>query len=168
MVTLPIEECPTYFEMYLRLVDEDVLQGLNKQLDDHIAFVKSIPHAKELFRYAPEKWTVKEVLGHITDTERVMFNRAFCFARNDKSPIPGFDEDAYVAETNFNDRTLGDLLEEFVLLRKSVIYFYKTLRPDDLKRIGTASGKNVSSRALFYFIQGHLQHHVNVLKERYL
>ncbi|MCO6495192.1 MAG: DinB family protein [Bacteroidetes bacterium] len=168
MVKLSIDECPAYFEMYLEMVDEDILKELETQLEEYPKFIKSIPKEKELFSYAPGKWTVKEIIGHNTDTERVMFNRAFRIARNDKTPIPGFDEDAYVAATNFNSREMEDLLEEFILQRKSIIYFFKTLTQDELKRIGTASNKSVSSRALFYFLLGHLQHHVNFLKEKYL
>ncbi|MBX2985101.1 MAG: DinB family protein [Bacteroidia bacterium] len=168
MVTLPINECPAYFEMYLKLVDKDILQELNTQLESYSKFINSISKEKELFSYAPGKWTVKEVIGHITDTERIMFHRAFRIARKDTTPLPGFDEDAYVAATDFNDRDMSDLLDEFVWLRKSVISFYKTLKPGDLLHIGTASNKSVSARALFYFLLGHWQHHVNFLKERYL
>lgn len=168
MVTLPAEECPAYFTVYLKLVNEDILKELESQLEAYPRFVKTIAREKELYRYAPNKWTVKEVIGHITDTERIMLSRAFRIARNEQSAIPGFDEDAYVAATDFNARTMDDLIEEFILLRKNTIYFFKTLRPDDLKRIGTASNKSVSARAAFYFLLGHLQHHVIFLKSKYL
>lgn len=167
-VTIPEMEYPIFFRPYLQLVEDDILQELEEQLQSYVAFVQSIPEEKHLHRYAPEKWTIKEVIGHNTDTERVKFDAAFRIARGEKASIPGFDEDAYVAITDFNARSMENLLEEFILMRKSVINFYKTLQAEDLKRIGTASNKPVSSRALFYFLIGHVRHHEIILKERYL
>lgn len=161
-------EYPEYFKMYLGLVEEDILKELETQLETYVQFVQKIPQEKELYSYAPNKWTIKEIVGHNTDTERIILDRAFRIARNDKAALPGFDEDAYVLATDFNSRTLADLLEEFVWVRKSAIALFKSLREEDLKRIGTASNKAVSSRALFYFMIGHIRHHENVIKERYL
>jgi hypothetical protein len=167
-LAIPENEYPEYFKMYLALVDEDILLELETQLDTYVKFVQEISAEKELFRYAPTKWTIREVIGHNTDTERIKLDCALRIARNDKAPIPGFDEDAYVLATDFNSRTLDDLLEEFVYVRKSAISLYKSFRDEDLKRIGTASNKAVSARALFGFLIGHIRHHENVIKERYL
>lgn len=167
-ITIPESEYPEYFKMYLAIVEEDTLTELETQLETYVQFVKSIPKEKELHRYSPNKWTVKEVVGHNTDTERIKLDCALRIARNDKAPIPGFDEDAYVIATDFNSRSMDDLLEEFIWVRKSAIALFKSLRDEDLKRIGTASNKSVSARALFYFLIGHIRHHENVLRERYL
>ena len=167
-VNIPKDEYPVFFQHYIDLVDEDVLKELEEQLVSYVEFVRNIPKEKELFQYAPKKWTIKEVIGHNTDTERVKMDCAFRIARNEKAPIPGFDEDAYVLATDFNAREMEDLIEEFIHVRKSGIALYKSLRDEDLKRIGTVSDKPISARALFYFLVGHVRHHENILKERYL
>lgn len=167
-VNIPKDEYPVFFQHYIDLVDEDVLKELEEQLVSYVEFVRKIPKEKELFQYAPKKWTIKEVIGHNTDTERVKMDCAFRIARNEKAPIPGFDEDAYVLATDFNAREMEDLIEEFIHVRKSGIALYKSLRDEDLKRIGTVSDKPISARALFYFLVGHIRHHENILKERYL
>lgn len=167
-VNIPKDEYPVFFQHYIDLVDEDVLKELEEQLVSYVEFVRNIPKEKELFQYAPKKWTIKEVIGHNTDAERVKMDCAFRIARNEKAPIPGFDEDAYVLATDFNAREMEDLIEEFIHVRKSGIALYKSLRDEDLKRIGTVSDKPISARALFYFLVGHIRHHENILKERYL
>lgn len=165
---LPENESPAFFKMYLEIVDEDLLTELKTQLEDYPKYIMNIPKDKESHRYAPNKWTVKEVVGHNTDTERIKLDAAFRIARNDKVSIPGFDEDEYVAATDFNSRSMENLIEEFIAVRKSTILLYESLSEEELKRIGTASGKSLSSRALFYFLVGHVRHHENILKERYL
>lgn len=167
-MTLPSEECPAYFNAYLALVDENILKEMEQQLISYPSFIGQIPKDKETYRYAPEKWTIKEVIGHITDTERILANRALRIARNDQTPIPGFDENAYVVATVFNAKEIRHLIEGFIAVRQSNISLLKSLRDDELRRVGTASGKAVSSRALFYFMVGHLRHHENLIKERYL
>lgn len=121
-----------------------------------------------MHRYALGKWTIKEMVGHITDTERIKLDAALRIARNDKVSIPGFDENQYVQKTDFNHRSMSNMLEEFLSVRKSAILLYESLSEEELKRIGTASGKPVSSRALFYFLVGHVRHHEKILKKRYL
>ncbi len=168
MITLPENECPSYFNDYLKLVTTDILAELSAQLISYPAFLRTIPKEKELFSYAPGKWTIKEVIGHNTDTERILVTRALRIARNDQTPIPGFNEDDYVAATRFNEKNIEDLIIDFELVRKSTISFFKSLAEQELLRIGTASNKKVSVRALFYFMIGHIRHHKNILKERYL
>ncbi|MCO5260205.1 MAG: DinB family protein [Crocinitomicaceae bacterium] len=166
---IPETEYPISFRHYLSLVATDNLLGeLENQLESYVDFVRSIPTEKELYHYAENKWTVKEVIGHNTDTERVKLDCAFRIARGEQASLPGFDEDAYVLATNFNDRSMEDLIEEFIYVRKSAIILYKSLREEDLKRMGTASNKPVSARALFGFLVGHIRHHEVFLKEHYL
>lgn len=165
---LPENECPAYFNAYLSLVDEDVLSEMGNQLISYPSFIQKIPKDKETFRYAPGKWSVKEVIGHITDTERIKANRALRIARNDQTPIPGFDENNYVLATDFNTKEIKFLIEDFIAVRQSNISLLKSLNDIELKRTGIASNKTVSSRALFYFMVGHLRHHENLIKERYL
>jgi len=167
-ISIPREEYPDFFIPYLRIVENDILRELEGQLESYAQFVRNIPAEKELYRYGPDKWSVKEVIGHNTDTERVKLNCAFRIARGETAPLPGFDEDAYVAMTDFNSREMEDLLEEFILVRKGAIALFKSLTGEDLKRIGTVSGKPTSVRALFGFIVGHVRHHKNILEARYL
>lgn len=165
---LPINEYPPFFEPYLAMVEEDVLHALKVQLEHYTAFMQSIPEDKHLFRYAPNKWTIKEVVGHVTDTERLKSTVAFRIARKDTASLPGFDEDAYVLATDFNARSMDSLLAEFVAVRKSTIQLCASLREEEMKRIGFASNAHVSTRALLYFCVAHALHHENILKERYL
>lgn len=168
MVVLPENECPAYFESYLKLVSEDIGSELADQLINYIDFLQNIPQEKELYSYGPGKWTIKEVIGHNTDTERLMVTRALRIARNDKTPIPGFNEGDYVAATHFNAKDMDALIQDFVAVRNSTLSFFQSLEEEELLRIGTASNKSVSVRALFYFIIGHIRYHENILKERYL
>lgn len=167
-ISIPREEYPDFFIPYLRMVENDLLRELEAQLETYVQFVRDIPAEKELHRYGPDKWTVKEVIGHNTDTERVKLNCAFRIARGEKAALPGFDEDAYVAMTDFNSREMEDLLEEFILVRKGAIVLFQSLTLEDLKRIGTVSGKPTSVRALYSFIVGHVRHHEHILEARYL
>lgn len=164
---LPENECPEFFIPLLQLVEEDFLAELIHQLETYTQFIQEIPQEKQLYKYAENKWTVKEVVGHSTDTERIKSTVALRIARNDKAPLPSFNEDEFVLATDFNSREMSDLIDEFIAVRKSTIAFAKSLNDEELKRIGTASGKNVSARALLYFLVGHIRHHENILKERY-
>ncbi|HET8574412.1 MAG TPA: DinB family protein [Edaphocola sp.] len=165
---LPEKECPAYFNAYLDLVSEDVLSEMEKQLLSFPAFVSDIPKEKGTYRYAPGKWSIKEVIGHINDTERIMANRALRIARNDQTPIPSFDEDAYVLATDFNALSITMLTDDFKAQRRCHLSLLRSLRKEELIRTGIASGKQVSARALFYFMVGHLRHHEQIITERYL
>jgi hypothetical protein len=120
------------------------------------------------FRPAPGEWSIKEVVGHINDTERVFAYRALRISRADSTPLAGFEQDAYVRESNFGLRTLYDLLEEFALLRRANLLAFTKLTPDMLVRMGTASNNPVSVRALLYMIAGHVEHHLESLRVDYL
>lgn len=160
-------ECPPFFQFYANYVEDDILTTLKEQLDDYVAYIRSIPEDKHLYRYDVNKWTIKEVVGHNTDTERLKASAALRIARQDLTPIPGFEENDYVANTDFNARSMADLLEEFIAVRMSTIALYKSLTEEELSRIGTASNKQVSSRVMFAFIAGHISHHIKILKDRY-
>lgn len=117
--------------------------------------------------YAVGKWSPKEVLGHIIDTERIMTFRALCFARGEKNALPGFDQDPYVLNARFGQVEIGDLLLDFESQRKSILTLLKTLPVDTLDNVGTASGNPITPRALFWIIPGHFIHHMNIFLERY-
>jgi hypothetical protein len=129
--------------------------------------LNSFPKAMGDFTYQSGKWTVKEVIGHLIDTERVMAYRAMCIARDEKQLLPGFDQDDYVKSGNFNKRDLFDLVYEFRLLRESNMLLAKGLDKEVLSKRGTANNKEVTVLALFYIIAGHEKHHMNILVDRY-
>jgi hypothetical protein len=163
------DEYPAYYHTYIKLVDEDNgIEALEKGLIEMKELISSIPAEKEMYRYAPGKWTVKEVLGHMVDTERVMSYRAMSFARAEKSKLPAFEEDDYVKEANFSGRSLASIVEEFEHLRHSNISLFKSFDAKILKRKGIANEKEISVRALMYILTGHQRHHTQVLRTRYL
>ena len=162
------DKYPGFFIPYLRLSDDDVLKELETQLETYVKFIREIPENKLLFSYAPGKWTIKQVIGHNTDTERIKAAVALRIARNDKTPNPGFNEDDYVAATDFNSRSLESLIEEFITVRKSSISLYKSLSREELERSGFASDKEMNAETWFYFMVGHIRHHENIIRDRYL
>lgn len=162
-----IHEYPQWYKGYINLVEGNVLSVLETQAEAFADFVNS--HAdKADYAYAPGKWTIKEMFGHIIDTERIMVFRLTCFARGEKAAIPGFDEDEYVKNAHFKDRSLESLCEEFVALRKSTMFLLNSLNEDELNRRGTANANEISVRALVFILAGHVMHHQNVIVERYL
>jgi hypothetical protein len=167
---LPLpKEYPAYFGNYIKLVEtNDIIKLLDEQVVDIQELLSNVEEEQEDFAYEPGKWTIKEVIGHIIDTERIMAYRALRFARKDKTALAGFDENNYVANANFGKRTLYDLAHEFALLRESNIALFKHFDTEMLDQIGIANDNGVSVRSLLYMIAGHAAHHVNVLKTRYL
>ncbi len=162
-------EYSDWYAGYVSLVQEaDIISALQNQIDEIKDFFSAISVEKELYRYADGKWTIKEVLGHLIDGERVFAYRAFRFGRNDANPLTGFDENPYVANSNSNDRKLADLIEEFTLLRTANMFVFNNLKESDWDNIGIASENEISVRALAYIMVGHVRHHVKILKERYL
>jgi len=161
------QEYPEWVDRYISLVEGDVLEILEKQAVDFTNFIHNLIEKAD-YAYAPGKWTIKELVGHMIDTERILAHRLLCFARGEKAQLPGFEEDDYVANAHFKDRSLFSLGEEFALLRKANLYLFKSLNDTELSRIGNANGKNISVRALVYMIAGHVIHHTAVIKERYL
>ena len=127
-----------------------------------------MPAARGDYRYAPGKWTLKDIVGHLSDTERVFAYRALRIARGDTTPLPSFDDQAWVAETGAGDRTLADMVEELADVRRASLSLFRHLPPAPWTRRGTASGQPVSVRALAYVMAGHVRHHLEVVEARYL
>ena len=162
-------EYPAYYTNYIALVPEgDLLAFLRNQGNEISELLKNIAVDKENYRYAAGKWTVKELLGHLIDTERIMAFRALVFSRAESHSIPGFDENEYVKAGGFEHRTLSSLSSELETLRASNIDLIGSFSKDQLSRVGNANGLKVTVAALCYIIAGHAAHHINILKERYL
>jgi len=163
----PGEYAP-YYDRYISLVPgNNVVATLATQLPKTVALLNSRGEADGEIRYAPQKWTVKEALGHVIDTERIMSYRALRFARNDQTPLAGFEQDDYVRDGPFADLRLADLIEEFKTVRAATLSFFRGLRPTDWTRRGIANKNEISVRALAYIIAGHELHHRHILEERY-
>jgi len=163
----PPEYAP-YYKRYVDLVPEaDVLAALARQAGETLAYLRSLPEAAGDQRYAPGKWSVKEVVGHMIDTERVFAHRALFFARRDPSPLPGFEQDDWAAASANGAQSLGDLATEFEHVRAGNLYFFRHLDEEAWGRSGTASGCEFSVRALAYVILGHERYHLDILRTRY-
>jgi uncharacterized damage-inducible protein DinB len=163
-------EFAPYTIMYIGLLPDDglVLKYLEDNLKATSDFILSLPEEKLTFRYAEGKWTVKEVLAHVVDDERIYAYRALRFARNDKTELPGFDQDDYAAHSGANGRDVKDILKEFASVRRATISLFEGLDDEALLRSGAADGKVMSVRAAAYHIAGHELRHINIIRERYL
>lgn len=158
-----------HFGTYIKQAgDGKLIEELEISLHEFIRFVQNIPMYKFDYRYAEGKWTIKDIIQHIMDSERIFAYRALRFSRNDQTPLPSFEENDYAINTDAGSRSIQDLLTEFSALRHSTLLFYKSLSEDQLKRIGTASGNQISVRALGFVMIGHQKHHQKVFEERYL
>lgn len=162
------EDFPVFYKGYIDSVSDEVLTELEHQIDLFPAFLRSIPADKASFAYVEGKWTVKELVGHIIDTERIMAYRILRFARNDATPLAGFEENDYVINAHFADSSLESMAEEFEYLRKANLYLIGSLNETELRRIGISNGLTISVKALVFIIAGHLNHHIRIIKERYL
>jgi uncharacterized damage-inducible protein DinB len=166
---LPINEYSKFNAIYIQAVGNvDMLEELEICLHDFIRFVQNIPLDKFDYRYAEGKWTIKDIIQHIIDTERIFTYRALRISRNDKTPLPGFEENDYVANTNANGRSIQDLLAELSAVRQATLYLFKSFSWEQLERIGTASNNEISVRAIGFILIGHQKHHQKVFQERYL
>ena len=162
-------EYPSYCEGYVsRVPDGDIVGILRKQLDDTLALIGSIPETRGEFRYAEGKWTIKELLGHVIDSERVFAYRALRFARGDTTPLSGFEQDDFVRGGSFDKRRLSDLAQEYEHVRRSTISLFANLDAGEFNRRGAANNNEVSVRGLAYIMAGHELHHVEILRARYL
>jgi hypothetical protein len=160
-------EYASFYANYVALAtEEDVISALAKQLDDTLALLRGLSEEVAKTRHAPYTWSVKQVVGHVTDAERVFSYRAMRFARNDPTALPSFDENAYVNNANFDNSVLTDLLAEFEHLRRANISFFRQLPAEAWSRTGIASDNPVTVRALAYVIVGHTRHHMNIMKKR--
>jgi len=162
-------EYAEFYANYVSLVKEtDIVSALQNQAGELRELFAGISVEQENFRYATSKWSVKELLGHLTDGERVFSYRALRISRGDQTPLMGFEENDYVANSNFGNSNFADLVEEFSLLRHSNVLLFKNLTEEAWLRTGTASDATVSVRALAFIMVGHVRHHTNILRERYL
>jgi hypothetical protein len=161
------EYAPFYAGYVARVPEDDILAVLAAQKQEIAALARSIDGARADYRYAEGKWTVRELLGHVVDGERVFGYRAFCISRGEEAALPGFDENQYVAAAPRDGASLLDLGAEFAAVREANLAFLRRLGDDAWPRVGTASGKPVSVRALAWIMAGHPRHHLSVLRERY-
>ncbi|HEX9083546.1 MAG TPA: DinB family protein [Gemmatimonadaceae bacterium] len=158
-----------FYERYIALVpDGDVISTLASQLNETQSLLRVLPASVATYRYAPDKWSVNEVVGHMIDSERIFAGRALRFARNDPTPIPGFEQDDYVRNATFDAYPLSELTAEMESVRQSTIFFFRHLDEEAWTRSGLANNAEVSVRALAYIIAGHELHHREILKTRYL
>ena len=158
-----------YYGKYVSMVpDGDIISVLGNQMEETAGFLESIPESRAGFRYAPDKWSIKELVGHMIDTERIFAYRALRFARNDKTPLPGYEQDDYVNNASFDRCTLTDLASELKSVRQSTLFLFKHLDENAWMRRGVANDSEASVRALAHIIAGHELHHREILRSRYL
>lgn len=162
-------EYPSYYNRYINLIDgDDILAILETQKQEMSDLLNGLGEEAAAFRYAPDKWSVKEVIGHIIDIERIFAYRALRFARNDKTPLPEFDQDDYINNANFDARTLIDIADEYQVVRESTLSMFYSFKDEYYARQGTASGVKFTVRAVPFIIAGHEVHHQQILREQYL
>ncbi|HTR27261.1 MAG TPA: DinB family protein [Terriglobales bacterium] len=162
-------EYDPYYERYISLVKgDDIVTTLQKQAQETRDLLAKVSGEKAEFRYASGKWSVKEVLGHVNDTERIMAYRILRIARGDRTPIEGFEQDDYIAGGKFGRRTVDDLLQEFMTIRNATIQLIRHLDAEAAEQRGTANHKEITARAIVYVIAGHELHHRRILEEKYL
>lgn len=166
---LPSSEYNPFYQTYIMaLGNVELVEELKNGREALLSLFDEIPAEKLNYAYAEGKWSLAEALVHMIDTERIFQYRALCIARNDKTPLPGFDQDNYVPFSNAANRSKKDLIEEYRAVRDATIALFNSFDEEAITRIGLASGSKMSVRALGFIISGHQAHHVRVLKERYL
>ncbi|HEX3232931.1 MAG TPA: DinB family protein [Gemmatimonadales bacterium] len=163
------DEYPAAFADYVGRIPShaDVTELLAGQLSDTSSRLAELPESRGGFRYSPGKWSVKDVVGHVSDTERIMVYRALRLARGDTTPLAGFDQNTYVPEAGADARALGDMIDEWVAVRQATLAFVRSLPPASWSRRGTVDGNPITVRALIYVVAGHAHHHLEVLQTRY-
>lgn len=162
-------EYAPYYEPYIKLVPEgDIIQILDEQLNETVSLLQGLNEQQALYRYAKGKWSVKEVIGHMADTERIMSFRLLSVARGETSALPGYDDELYVKNGNFESQSVDELLQNFSAIRKSTLFLLKSLRKEALIRRGNANGFEVTARAIAFIIAGHELHHRKIILERYI
>jgi uncharacterized damage-inducible protein DinB len=164
----PTEFLPYYAGYIARVPDGDIIETLRSQEEATVALARSLAEDKGAHRYAPGKWSIRQVLGHMADTERIMAYRALRVARGDTTPLAGFDENLYVQNARFDERTLVSLADELSLVRQGTLAVLAPLNEQEFSRSGSANGAPVTARALAWIIAGHERHHLAILRERYL
>ncbi len=171
MISRPLQgEYNPSFETYIRLVPAgaDVLECMEDNMMDTEELILSLPKKKHEYRYAEGKWTIKEILQHLIDTERIFCYRALCFARMDQTALPGYDENNYSNNSFANKRDIDALLDEFDQVRSCTLSLFKGFDESVYDKTGTSNGDQLSVRAIVHILAGHELHHMNVIRERYL
>lgn len=162
-------EYPPYYGRYIDQVpDGDLLEMLAAQSRETVSVLGPLTHAQGDFAYAPGKWTLKEVVGHLSDAERVFSYRALRFARGDRTPLPSFEQNDWVPESGAAQRTLADLAAEYADVRRATVDLFTHLPPGAGLRKGVASGHEINVRSLGWIIAGHERHHMKIIREKYL
>ena len=162
-------EFAPYYQGYVNQVSEnDVIAVLRSELDDLDVLLDRVPADKETYAYAEGKWTIRQVVGHLIDGERVFGYRAFCIARGEKQNLPGFEQDDYLQTAPYNNIELENLLSELRLVRLANIAMFRTLDEEAWNRVGIANHNEVTVRAIAFIMAGHVRHHMNVMREKYL
>jgi len=157
------------FQSYIDQVSEsDILPVLRSQMDELDVLLERVEPHQETFRYGEGKWSIREIVGHLIDGERVFGYRAFCVARGEQQNLPGFEQDDYMATSHYDKIELEDLLSELRLIRLGNIAMFRTLDEESWSRMGTANENQVTVRAIAFIMAGHVRHHMSVLRERYL
>jgi uncharacterized damage-inducible protein DinB len=162
-------EYADFQEGYISIVPgDDAFESLSAQASATIDVLRSLPAERETFRYAPGKWSVRETVGHMIDTERVFAYRALRFSRNDQTPLPGFEQDHFIEGGRYDHIQLANLLEEFETVRRSTVFLFRNMNQEMLHRKGTASGREMSVRAIAWAIAGHELYHMKLFRENVL
>jgi len=166
---LPINEYADFYKSYIQVLEDvELIEELEICLHEFIKFVQNIPMDKFDYRYEVGKWTIKEIIQHLIDSERVFSYRALRISRDDKTPLPGFNENDYVDNSNGNNRNLQGLLTELAVVRQATLSLFNSFSQEQLTKIGIASNHEVSVRAIGFIIIGHQKHHQKIFAERYL
>jgi len=166
---LPVNEYAKYYSSYMQVLENvDMIEELEICLHDFIRFVQNIPMDKFDYRYAEGKWTIKDIIQHVIDAERIFSYRALRISRGDKTPLPGFEVDDYVQNAEAENRSIQSLLTELSAVRHSTLFLFKSFSQQQLTRMGNASGNDISVRALGFIIIAHQKHHQKIFQERYL
>ncbi|MDX2031180.1 MAG: DinB family protein [Blastocatellia bacterium] len=162
-------EYGAYYHKYISLVpDGDIVATLERQLEETRRLFAGVPESLGGHRYGPDKWTIREMIGHMIDCERIFAYRALRIARNDKTSLPGFEQDDFIAAANFDARTIADLIEEFAIVRQASLALFRHLTDEAWMRVGTASDNPLSARAAAWITAGHELYHHEILTARYL
>jgi hypothetical protein len=165
---IPGEYSPYQIAYINTVQEENIFKVLEGQLDFVPKFLSSISEEKGNYAYADGKWTVKQIIGHVIDTERIFAYRSLCIARGEKQTLPGFEQDDFVAAANFNNLKISDLISQFIKVRESNLLLFKSLDDKDFNKRGTVNNYEITVNAILYVIAGHLNHHLKILKEKYL
>ena len=169
MTNVDLSRIPEYYHKYVNLViDKDIETAFDNHQEQLVSYLKSLPKKKWNYRYAEGKWSIKEVVQHIIDAERVFAYRALCFARKDQTPLPSFDENLFAANSRADERTKKDLLKELAAVQRSSALLFQSFDNEQLDQGGVASGKSVYVKGVAYILLGHALHHRNILQEKYL